>query len=430
MKIFITGITGLIGKQLAISLIKKGHQVYGVSRKSDIPFLPKNHIIKADLEKEISSDLVSGYDVIIHLSGHPVATEKWTQEVKNKIKKSRVLATENLIKAINKLPPDQRPQYFISGSAIGIYGKGFLSEVTQDWELAAKKIKNIPSARIRTGIVLSQYGGVLSEMPPVVVGQGKMMMSWIHINDWISACEYLIENRIEGEFNFTAPVPVSQSQFIKALVQSRKYPFKLWCPQFILNIVLGERASVLFESLEILPNQLVKSGYKFQFESIEKALEEIFKNQDWLSQVIFSAQHVNETKDSVFSFFSEAKNLEKITPDFLNFHILNKSTENIKKGTLIDYSLKLHGIKIKWKTLISQWTPKQVFVDEQLRGPYKKWHHTHEFFDAKQGTLMIDRVIFKIPLGVLGIVTLPWVKKDVHTIFEYRKKIIGEIFNK
>jgi ligand-binding SRPBCC domain-containing protein len=131
----------------------------------------------------------------------------------------------------------------------------------------------------------------------------------------------------------------------------------------------------------------------------------------------------------VFSFFSEASNLEKITPPWLHFRILSQSTPKIEKGTLIDYRLRLHGIPIKWRTLIADWNPTHDFVDTQLKGPYKLWHHTHIFEAQNGGVLMTDRVKYQVPLGTLG----RWaagnfVKKDIEEIFRYRKEIITKFF--
>lgn len=145
--------------------------------------------------------------------------------------------------------------------------------------------------------------------------------------------------------------------------------------------------------------------------------------------VFESEQFIPRPKAEVFAFFCSELNLETLTPPWLNFRVLGKSTPTIQQGTLIDYVLRLYGIPIKWRTLIESWSPGESFVDTQLHGPYKKWHHTHLFKNVPGGTLMTDRVIYQVPLGRLGEITAGWkVRRDVHKIFEYRRRRIEEIF--
>lgn len=131
----------------------------------------------------------------------------------------------------------------------------------------------------------------------------------------------------------------------------------------------------------------------------------------------------------MFYFFSSTSNLERITPPWLHFKITGQSTPQIEKGTLIDYQLKLHGIPIKWRTLIEQLNPQHDFVDTQLKGPYKLWHHTHIFKPCLGGVLMTDKVRYQVPFGVLGhLLAGNYVKKDVTRIFKYRRETISQIF--
>lgn len=145
---------------------------------------------------------------------------------------------------------------------------------------------------------------------------------------------------------------------------------------------------------------------------------------------IFTAeQFIPRPRHEVFDFFSRETNLETLTPPWLNFKVLGKSTPEIQAGTLIDYRLKLYGIPFRWQTLIEVWEPGVRFVDMQLRGPYKKWHHTHSFQDVQGGTLMSDRVIYQMHFGRLGDLAAGWkVRRDVTGIFEFRKQKIAEIF--
>ena len=131
--------------------------------------------------------------------------------------------------------------------------------------------------------------------------------------------------------------------------------------------------------------------------------------------------------ETVFDFFSNAENLERITPPELGFKILNPLPIEMEQGTLIDYRIRLFGIPLKWQSLISKWEPQKQFVDEQLKGPYAKWIHTHHFKETDNGILMSDEVNYRLPFFPFGEVTLPVVRLQLKRIFSYRTKRIKEL---
>ena len=136
-----------------------------------------------------------------------------------------------------------------------------------------------------------------------------------------------------------------------------------------------------------------------------------------------------QSPDEIFPFFADAKNLERITPPWLNFRILSQSTPQIQKGTIFEYKLKIKGFPVRWSSLIEDWQVNRSFVDTQLRGPYKLWHHTHTFESDRGGTRMLDRVKYELPLGKLGdFLAGAYVRKDVEGIFAYRENIVREMF--
>jgi ligand-binding SRPBCC domain-containing protein len=142
-----------------------------------------------------------------------------------------------------------------------------------------------------------------------------------------------------------------------------------------------------------------------------------------------SSQFIDRPIDEVFSFFSEAKNLEVLTPPWLGFRIQTMSSKEIQENTLIDYRLKIHGVPVGWRTLIKSWSPPNKFVDTQLKGPYSKWHHTHTFESVGGGTQMHDEVIYRLPLGKFGNFFVGrFVKKEIQMIFDFRREKIKQIF--
>ncbi len=133
--------------------------------------------------------------------------------------------------------------------------------------------------------------------------------------------------------------------------------------------------------------------------------------------------------EKVFDFFSTEKNLEILTPPWIHFHVVGKSTPQVQEGTRIQYRLKIHGIPTRWESIIEEWIPHQRFVDRQLKGPYRYWHHTHLFESKDGGTLISDRVLYLVPFGYLGQLATGWlVRRDVQKIFHYRTEQIGRLF--
>tara|TARA_Y100000588_G_C14061248_1_gene841518 strand:- start:436 stop:927 length:492 start_codon:yes stop_codon:yes gene_type:complete len=135
---------------------------------------------------------------------------------------------------------------------------------------------------------------------------------------------------------------------------------------------------------------------------------------------------IDQPIDIVFSFFSDASNLEVLTPLWLNFNILTVLPIKMKAGAQINYKLKLHGIPVKWQSDITKWDPPNKFVDEQTKGPYTKWIHTHEFTKTPQGILIKDRVEYQVPGGFIS--NFLYVRNQLNQIFDYRQNKMQEYF--
>ena len=131
----------------------------------------------------------------------------------------------------------------------------------------------------------------------------------------------------------------------------------------------------------------------------------------------------------VFDFFSRPENLAKITPPKMKFKILTPTPIEMKEGALIDYTVRVLGIPIRWRTLITKYQPPNIFIDQQLKGPYSLWHHTHTFEKISQNeTLIKDIVVYTIPFGFIGrIVHFLYIKKDLDKIFNFRKDKIADL---
>jgi ligand-binding SRPBCC domain-containing protein len=127
----------------------------------------------------------------------------------------------------------------------------------------------------------------------------------------------------------------------------------------------------------------------------------------------------------VFAFFADARNLERLTPPWLRFHIVTRAPIIMQPGTIIDYRLRIHGVPAGWRSEITVWEPPERFVDEQRRGPYRRWVHTHTFKSAPGGTAVTDAVEYDVPVRWL---TAGFVRRDIETIFAYRMQALREHF--
>ena len=140
-------------------------------------------------------------------------------------------------------------------------------------------------------------------------------------------------------------------------------------------------------------------------------------------------QFIDQPVEKVFEYFSRPENLEEITPPRLGFTIMTPIPIPMEKGSLIDYTIRILGFSVHWRTLITSYDPPHGFVDEQIKGPYVLWHHRHSFKKENGGTIIRDTVRYVVPLGIIGrFLNLIWIRKDLKDIFAYRRKFIANKF--
>ena len=294
MKIVISGASGLIGTQLVAKLSSSGHEVVRLVRRSpkpgEIQWNPKSGTLDAAA--------LEGVDAVIHLSGAGIGDRRWTDGYRKEILDSRTATTALLATTMASL--SRKPSVFLSGSAIGIYGArndeqltevsthgtGFLAEVCEQWEAAAKPAVDtgIRTVYLRTGIVLSPKGGALKKLLPLFklgvggkFGNGKQWQSWISIDDEIGAIEHLLTANVSGAVNLTAPNPVTNAEFTKVLASVLKRPAIVPVPTFAPKILLGGELAdaLLFTGQRVIPAALNASGYMFKHTTIESAFRSL-----------------------------------------------------------------------------------------------------------------------------------------------------------
>ena len=455
MRVLMTGATGLIGKELGKSLAARGDTLVCLVRDAQgarhrLPF-PAT-CFEWDHQRAVPAEALLEVDAIVHLAGEPVAEKRWTNEQKRLILDTRVLGTRRLVEAVLHHGP--RVRTFVHGSAIGFYGDrgdatlnaasargtGFLADVVDAWEAElrplAERRPDVRAPIVRTGIVLARHGGALAKMLPMFrasaagrLGNGQQWMSWIHIEDIAGLFLHALDSRAAGVLEGVAPQPVTNRDFTKSLCRSLQVFENAPAPTTAIKALFGEMGGIVLESARVEPSRALASGYRFRFESIDQAFDDLLTPLQGSTRELMSEQWVPHAPERIWPFFCDERNLEELTPAFLNFEVLGKSTREIGEGTLIDYRLKLNGIPMGWQSRIENWEPARHFVDTQVKGPYAYWRHAHEFIPLANGTLMRDVVRYRLPLGWLGSVVAGWkVESQVDRIFSFRSTRIAERF--
>lgn len=455
MKILMTGATGMIGKQIGKKLVRDGHQVFIVARdpkkaEKDVPY--PCTVIQGDLGKEVLHDLrLNDMEAVIHLAGENVGDSRWTEEKKKRIHDSRVKGTTHLLQSLQGA---HNLKVIVGASAIGYYGdrgdeiltetsevgKDFLAGVCEEWEKPYRgREPQVRTVLFRTGVVLSGFDGAFLKMlAPFqwgiggALGDGKQWMSWIHLDDIVALyCEAIQNEKWAGIYNAVSPDPVTNQEFTAAMAKTMKTRVAPAAPKLAIKTLVGEMSTLVLSSQRVKNERLMQEKFHYKYPRLDQALKDCCQYYQNGDSLFYTEQFLPVPLSKVFPFFASADNLEKITPESLNFKIKKKSSEDIHEGTLIDYDLKIHGVPVGWQTKIEKWQPPQKFIDTQLKGPYKKWEHTHEFEELGGGTLMRDIVRYQLPVGVLGkAVAGKWVEGDVHKIFAYRREAVPKLIQK
>jgi ligand-binding SRPBCC domain-containing protein len=192
---------------------------------------------------------------------------------------------------------------------------------------------------------------------------------------------------------------------------------------------MGEMAEIVLGSARVSPARLKAQGFTWLYPTLPQALGQICAH--YPDQVFERHQFIERPIAEVFDFFSQAKNLELLTPPWLNFLVTEQSSETLGTGTEIEYKLRLHGLPIRWRSRLENWEQNKSFVDTQIKGPYLKWHHLHKFKSLRSGTLVTDRVTYRLRFGQFGaLVAGSFVENDVKQIFSYRSNKLRELFTR
>jgi len=297
MRVFISGGTGFVGRELALHLLDQGHAVTATGRRETQSAVnhPRFHYIGTDTTQTGSwQDSVAVADWVINLAGQSILG-RWNEQYKEQLRESRIQSTRNIVDALSI----RHPPLFFSASAVGYYGDqgdsiiteksaaadDFLGCLAVEWEQAAlaAREKGCRVVLTRFGVVLGKEGGAFHQMVTPFrwyaggpMGSGQQWFSWIHMADLINAFGFIAKrNDLEGPFNFCTPHPVRNRTLAKALGQALGRPALLPAPAVMLKLVLGEFAETLLVSQRMIPQRLMDSGFTFQCKDIDTALADL-----------------------------------------------------------------------------------------------------------------------------------------------------------
>ena len=310
MRIIITGGTGLIGQALTARLASQGHQVLILSRSPERAAHPPP---ASDAQAEVQiaqwdartadgwTKFVNGADAIVNLAGASI-NRRWPPDYKRVIRDSRLDASRAVVQAVEQA--SCRPGVVVQASGTGYYGPrqdetvsegassgtGFLGQTAVAWEASTAPVEDpgpsgagVRRVIIRSGVVLSAGGGALPRMVLPIrffvggsLGSGEQWLPWVHIADEVRAIQFLIETEaVSGPFNVTAPHPVTNAEFSRALGQAMRRPAHFPVPSFVLRLLLGEMSNVILEGQRAVPQRLLDLGFNFRFEELPIALRDL-----------------------------------------------------------------------------------------------------------------------------------------------------------
>ena len=304
MRVVITGATGNLGRALVAALRERGDQVVALSRdsaKATERLGPEVevHAWSAPMDGPPPAAALGHADAVVHLLGEPIA-QRWSAEAKHRIRDSRVLSTRWLVEGLMGLDDAERPGTLISQSATGFYGprddtrldetappgSDFVAGVVRGWEHEAL----VAEARMRvvctrTGVVLSAEGGALAQMLPFFrlglggpVAGGRQYIPWVHLDDVVGAMLWCVDaTNASGAVNVTAPEPVRNADFSRALGRALGRPAVLPVPGFALGLLYGEMAEIVTTGQRVIPSVLQSLGYEFRHPEVAAALRDVLK---------------------------------------------------------------------------------------------------------------------------------------------------------
>lgn len=304
-RVFVTGGTGLVGTRLVKLLLGRGDTPVVLTRRPGVAGTLGSGVEVVSGDPMVAGEWmqkVESCDAVIHLAGENVFAKRWNAAFQKLLVDSRVLSTRNIAAALVRKPvgSDGQPKVLVNASAIGIYGprgdeeiteesgpgSDFLAKLCVEWEAETQPAAKagVRTVQVRVGVVLDRAGGALGKMLTPFklgaggpIGSGKQYMAWIHHEDMTGLLLFALDNgAVQGPMNGTAPQPVTNKEFSKALGKALHRPAFMWTPGFMLRVMLGEGANIILQGQRVVPQKAVRAGYVFKYPTVQAALAQMF----------------------------------------------------------------------------------------------------------------------------------------------------------
>jgi uncharacterized protein (TIGR01777 family) len=291
MRIALTGASGFVGRAITRLAHQRGHEVVAFSRTPERAVEWAAEMRRFSFEQPLD---FTGCEAVIHLAGESILG-LWTKEKRRQIITSRVRGTRRVVEGILRAP--ERPEVFVSASAVGYYrdsgdaeltedaapGRSFLAATAAEWENEALQAKGVRVVPLRIAVVLGRGGGALKMMTPIfrfglggVIGSGRQWMPWIHLEDLTRLALFAVEDMdVRGPMNACAPWPVRHADFVRTLARALHRPAFFRVPAFVVRLALRGLAAELLESKRVVPAATTAHGFGFHFPELEPALRDL-----------------------------------------------------------------------------------------------------------------------------------------------------------
>jgi uncharacterized protein (TIGR01777 family) len=428
MRIAITGASGYIGSALAQALETSGNEVQAIRRGP--PDGPRTMWDPA--AGWIRPGTFEGADAVVHLSGASIGASRWTAGRRSELRSSRVASTALLAERLASL--ERPPAVLVTASAIGYYGdrgdelltesseqgEGFLAELVADWEAATAPAaaRGIRTVHVRFAPVLGPGNELLRRLlTPFWIGlggrlgSGRQWFSWVAIDDLVHAVERMLSDATFGG-------PVRARAAVRARAHGRGTAGE---PARAAARARGRRLPLPLSHGRPRPARRARGAAAGARDGRLDAMS---------LQRLEARQWVPAALDEAWDFFTDPRNLARLTPPELGFQVTSPLPARIYAGLIVSYRLRpLLRVPTQWVTEITQVVDGTRFVDEQRLGPYRLWHHEHAFRAVDGGTEVRDLVHYALPLGALGdLAHAVLVRRQLRRIFDYRAHALRAIF--
>lgn len=456
MKILLTGATGFIGRRLCIHLVKQGHEILVISRSprtsNELPF-PCTIFTWNLTQASPPPDYFDGVETVIHLAGEAFYMGSWSEKQREKIIRSRVIPTKNLMQTCTKV---DSIKLVIATTAPNIYGGGadeqfneespagtdFLAKICQQWEeeILSASNKKLRTVVLRPGLILANGGGFLGKIIPLLkirlgnpFGPGQHWLSWIHYKDFIDIIELCFKQaELTGPVNCSSPSPITVNDFCDMLCQAIGIPNPTFKSAGFIKWFYGEKSLFTDQGQRMSPSKITQRGFSFRHPFLDETLKSLLPlNGKDGAETILHHFWLPFKPENVFSFMANPENLEHLlAPSILNRFIpQDPPITNYRAGSRLSFQAKILGIHRLTEAEIALWEPDRKIVMDQITGFFPFFQMSFTLSQLGSGTLVQEQIDFILPSGFL----FEWlrgqkIRAQLRYLLQYRANEVTTLF--